>query len=138
MLKIDGIRGNDVYLVGDVELKSGEECFSKVIGDNRLFVRKTNIEGIFQYGSEQLCDDFIGHKKGYIWASRASVMNKAFDIALTEAYYKVEGSLSYTCCSIDFVRFEQMLKEVGYEVQWTPIENTEYDLDYGLKKLSNA
>lgn len=138
MLKIDAVRGNDIYLIGDVKLESGEECFSKELDESRLFVRKTNIEGIFQYGSEQLCEDYMGHGKGYVWASRASVMNKAFDTALIEARYKTESAYSYSCCAIDLVRFEQMLKEAGYEVVWTPIENTEYDLHYSIKPLSNS
>lgn len=115
MLKIDAIRGNNIYLVGDAKLDPKEECLSLVKGDSRLFVRKTSIEGLYQYGSEQLSEDYMGHKKGYIWASRASVMNKVFDLALTEAYYKSEGSYSYQCCAIDLVRYEDLLNEAGYE-----------------------
>ena len=81
MLKIDSIRGNNSYLIGDEKLDPKEECMSLVKGDSRLFVRKTSIEGLYQYGSEQLCEDYMSHKKGYIWASRASVMNKVFDLA---------------------------------------------------------
>ena len=82
MLKIDAIRGNNIYLIGDEKLDPKEECLSLVKGDCRLFVRKTSIEGLYQYDSEQLCEDCMGHKKGYIWARRASVMNKVFDLAL--------------------------------------------------------
>lgn len=140
MLKIDAIRDNTVYLVGDEKLITKDDCLSSITedGDSRLFVKKTNIEGIFHYGSEQLCEYWMGHEKGYVWSSRASVMNKEFDIALIEARYKVEGAISYSCCAIDLVRFEQLLKEARYEVVWTPIENTEYDLHYKLKPLSNS
>lgn len=138
MLKIEAVRDNDIYLVGDIRLEAKEECLSKELDESRLFVRKTNIEGIYQYGSEQLCDEWMGHGKGYVWSSRASVMNKAFDTALIEARYKVEGAISYSCCAVDLVRFEHMLKEAGYEVVWTPIGNTEYDLHYELKPLSNS
>ena len=140
MLKIDAIRDNTVYIIGDEKLITKDEYLSSIIedGDYRLFVRKTNIEGIFLYGSEQLCEYWMGHEKGYVWSSRASVMNKEFDIALIEARYKVESATSYSCCAIDLVIFEQLLKEARYEVMWTPIKNTEYDLQYDLKKLSNA
>lgn len=138
MLKIDAIRGNNIYLVGDEKLESREDCFSLIKGDSRLFVKKTTIEGLYQYGSEQLRDEYMGHGKGYIWASRASVMNKVFDVALTEAYYKAEGSYSYSCCAIDLVRYEQLINEAGYEVIWEPIEDSEWDRDFGLRKLSDC
>lgn len=138
MLKIDAIRGNDVYLVGDEKLDSKEECFSIVKGDNRLFVRKTSIEGLYQYGSELLCEDCWGNKKGYIWASRASVMNKVFNLTLTEAYYKSEGSYSYQCCAIDLDRYESLLNEAGYEFVREPIEDTEWDRDFAIRKLSDC
>ena len=137
MLKIDSIRGNNIYLIGDEKLDPKEECMSLVKGDSRLFVRKTSIEGLYQYGSEQLCEKYMGHKKGYIWASRASVMNKVFDLALTEAYYKSEGSYSYQCCAIDLVRYEGLLNEAGYEFIREPIEDTEWDRHFGIRKLSD-
>lgn len=138
MLKIDAIRGNNIYLIGDEKLESREECFSLIKGDSRLFVRKTSIEGLYQYGSEQLREDYMGHKKGYIWASRASVMNKVFDLALTEAYYKSESSYSYQCCAIDLVRYEDLLNEAGYEFIREPIEDTEWDRDFAIRKLSDC
>ena len=138
MLKIDAIRGNDIYLVGDEKLESLEDCFSLIKGDSRLFVKKTTIEGLYQYCSEQLCDEYMGHGRGYIWASRASVMNKVFDVALTEAYYKADGSYSYSCCAIDLVRYEQLIKEAGYEVIWEPVEDSEWDRDFALRKLADC
>ena len=137
MLKIDAIRGNNIYLIGDEKLDPKEECMSLVKDDSRLFVRKTSIEGLYQYGSEQLCEDYMGHKKGYIWSSRASVMNKVFDLALTEAYYKSEGSYSYQFCAIDLVRYEDLLNEAGYEFIREPIEATEWDRHFGIRKLSD-
>ena len=137
MLKIDSISGNDIYLIGDEKLEPKEECLSLVKGDSRLFVRKTSIEGLYKYGSEQLCEDCMGNKKGYIWSSRASVMNKVFDLALTEAYYKTEGSYSYQCCAIDLVRYEDLLNEAGYEVIWEPVKETEWDRDFAIRKLSD-
>lgn len=134
MVKIDCIRDNAVYLVGDVKLEAGDEYLSKEVRDSRLFVRKTNIEGIFKYGAEQTCDEYMGHGKGYIWSSRASVMNKEFDTALIEAYYKNEGAFSYQCCAIDPVRFEQLLNEAGYEVNWKPIRDDDTDRHYSLRK----
>ena len=138
MLKIDSIRDNNIYLIGDEKLDPKEECLSLVKGDSRLFVRKTSIEGLYQYGSEQLCEYWMGHEKGYVWSSRASVMNKVFDLALAEAYYKSEGSNSYQCCAIDLVRYEDLLNESGYEFIREPIEDTEWDLDFAIRKLSDC
>ena len=139
MLKIDAIRDNTVYIIGDEKLITKDEYLSSIIedGDCRLFVRKTNIEGIFLYGSEQLCEYWMGHEKGYVWSSRASVMNKVFDLALAEAYYKSEGSYSYQCCAIDLVRHEDLLNEAGYEFVREPIEDTEWDRDFAIRKLSD-
>lgn len=138
MLKIDAIRGNNIYLVGDEKLEPREDCFSLIKEDSRLFAKKTTIEGLYQYGSEQLCEDYMGHKKGYIWASRASVMNKVFDLALTEAYYKSEGSYFYQGCAIDLVRYEDLLNEAGYEFIREPIDDTEWDREFAIRKLSDC
>ena len=56
MLKIDAIRDNTVYIVGDEKLITKDEYLSSITedGDCRLFVRKTNIEGIFLYGSDEI------------------------------------------------------------------------------------
>lgn len=136
MLKIDGIQDGycqAVYIIGDEELVSGDDVLSKVSGDSRLFVKKTNIEGIFTYGCEQLADEYFGHSKGYIWASRASVMNGAFDIALIECNYKVAGSPSYRSCAIDVAHLEELLEETEYTINRSPkVEGI--DTDYLLVK----
>ena len=63
-------------------------------------------------------------------------MNKVFDTALTEAYYKTEESHSYSSCAIDLVRYEQLLKEAGYEVIWEPVEDSKCDRSFGIRQLS--
>ena len=136
MLKIDGIRDNNcqaVYIIGDEPLIPEEDVLSTTSGYDRLFVKRTNIEGIFTYGCEQLRDVYLGHYKGYIWASRASVMNKMFDIALFECNYKTKGEVSYRTCAIDLAHLEQLLEDTDYEINWEPIEDGE-DVDYELKK----
>ena len=65
-------------------------------------------------------------------------MNKVFDLALTEAYYKSEGSYSYQFCAIDLVRYEDLLNEAGYEFIREPIEDTEWDRDFAIRKLSDC
>lgn len=136
MLKIDGIQDGicqAVYIIGDTELISGDDVLSKVSGDNRLFVKKTNIEGIFTYGCEQLVEEYYGHSMGYIWASRASVMNGAFDIALIKCNYKVEGSPSYRSCAIDVAHLEELLEETEYTINHNP-KIEDIDTDYLLVK----
>lgn len=136
MLKINSISRDNIYIDGDVELKVGEVVLSKDISTETLFVRKTNIEGIFTYGCRNNVEDRVWDKPaGYVWASRASVMNKAFDIALMDVYYKKEGSYTYMCASIDLAHLEALLVDTEYEIDWEPCIKDE-DVIYKLKKKS--
>lgn len=47
------------------------------------FVESTSEPGVYSYGAKQLQDGFF-HSAGYVWSSRCSVMNKLFDIRITE------------------------------------------------------
>ncbi len=133
-MRIDGIRHGTVYIIGEEDLKSNKRCLTKEDSEGILFIANTNIEGIFFYGYEQKKSDYFGHGPGYIWSSRASVMNANFDVALIEACYKKEGS-SYCCCSIDLARLEPLLKDTEYEIDWTPYPSEDgTDVHYKLKK----
>lgn len=140
MLRIDGIQDKNcqaIYIIGKEPLVAGEDVHSRVSGDSRLFVKKTNIEGIFTYGAEQQCDSCFGGRKGHIWSSRASVMNHKFGCALVECNYKVEGDVLYTTCAIDLAHLEHLLEETDYTIDWNPhVENidTHYKL---IKKSTN-
>ena len=65
--------------------------------------------------------DSWDHKKGYVWSSRPSVMNKVFDTKLIYAYYKAKDSVSYCCCAIDIEHLKELLEGTDYEVRETPI-----------------
>ena len=136
-MKVDCIRSGDIYLSGEEELKIGQKVLTKEIKDGELFICKTSIDGIFTYGYMQTEGDQIyGHGPGYIWASRASVMNANFDVALVEAFYRSEGSYSYQSCSIDLAHLEELLEDTEYEIDWTPYIFDNGDVKYKLKLKS--
>ena len=120
MLHFEGCSQGVIYITGDDDINYYEEICSTIIDDERLFVKKTNIDGIYTYGCEQLVDSW-DHKKGYVWSSRPSVMNKVFDTKLIYAYYKAKDSVSYCCCAIDIEHLKELLEGTDYEVRETPI-----------------
>ncbi len=138
MLRVNFIKDNCIYLTGDKHLRSNTKCLSKTQGDCTLFIKNTNVEGLFFYGAEQNVDCRGGHEKGYIWTSRASVMNKAFDIALIEAAYKEEDNptICWTSCAIDLAHLEGLLQDTEYSIDWTPYVEGEADISYYVKKKS--
>lgn len=101
--------------------------------DGIAFIRLANIDGFATYGLEQTRDDYYGHGPGYIWASRATVMNKVFDVALIDALYMQEGGSLYTSCAIDLVHVKEFLEGTEYEVNEQP-EVTDSDIYYWIRK----
>lgn len=137
---LDSVDKNRLNILGDIPLEQQEIVLEKIIYDDadrpesKLFLRKTNIEGIYTYGCEQLLPSHFGHEAGYIWASRPSVMNKAFDVCLYEAGYTNDSSRCFKSCAIDLVQFAEILKEYGYEIDFeNPLEE-EIDRSYKLIK----
>lgn len=141
MLKIDSIRGNDFYIIGDETLVVGDVVLSKNTEDDEsnLFVKKTNIEGIFTYGATQLNDGTF-HGKGYVWSSRCGVMNKAFDVALVECLYKKEGDYSYRCCAIDVAHLTELIENMeeysSCDIYFKPKEKWDTDICYELVSVA--
>ena len=141
-MKFNGMVNGKICIEGAEALVSSEMAMSRISceGDEEYFIKKTNIEGIFTYGIKTLKPDTVWDKPaGYIWASRPSVMNKIFDTCLYECYYRKEGTQTYTCCAIDLVRYEQFLKENGYEVDfngYSPYSDDE-DLAFKVSKITN-
>lgn len=121
------------YIIGEEDLKTGEVVLEKEVEDGTYFVRKTNIEGIFKYGFRQNKEDYMGNPAGYVWSSRAGVMNKEFDVALVEVCYKKEGSPSYTSCSMDLAHLEPLLEGTDYKIDWASREN-DTDVVYKIIK----
>ena len=136
MLKIEAIRPNgNIYIIGQTDLKS-EGILHQTPSNNDaslVFIERTNVPGIFKYGVKQLFDDGE-HGPGYIWHSRASVMNQYFGCALIDIYYKKEGSLSYQTCSIDLAHLEPLLEGTEYIIDWMPYEVTDTDVKYRVIK----
>ena len=135
-LKIDCVERGTVYLTGSEDLFSEEISNKKQLEDGYIFVRKTNIPGIFTYGLCQTRNEYYGHGPGYIWASRASVMNKELDCCFYEACYRKEGTITYRTCAVDLVRLEDFLKEAGYEVDFTPIVS-DTDVNFRVKEIKS-
>ena len=136
MLKIDCIRPNgDIYVVGDVDIEPQGIAHKCMLQDEEslVFVEYTNIEGIFKYGVKQLYNS-RDHGYGYIWHSRASVMNKYFGCAMIDIYYRKEGTLPYYTCAIDLAHLEPLLEDTEYCIDWVPCESSEVDITYRIIK----
>lgn len=135
MLKIDEIRNGTIWLSGDQPLTVGARTNEKDLDqDGILFIRKTSIDGIYTYGCEQVRTSYFGHGPGYIWSSRASVMNAAFSTVLYEAAYRQENR-GYVSCAVDLVRIEGLLNEFGYNVDFTPhVSDDKVDCHFYIKK----
>lgn len=97
------------------------------------FIRGANLDGFFQYGIEQTAQDDMGHGPGYIWASRASVMNKVFDVALVDVLYKTDDSKFYGSCAIDVAHLREFLSNTAYMVDENGQASDE-DLCYEIVK----
>lgn len=130
MLKIRSISNGNVYLEGDVNVMNNEVIHSKEDNEGTLFVKNTNIEGIFNYGYKTKFADPVWDKPaGYVWSSRASVMNKTFGLKLLDVTY------NYCSVAIDLAHLEALLVDTEYEIDWEPLIKDE-DVVYKLKKKS--
>lgn len=138
MLKFDGIHHGEIFLTGDENYSRGEVIHSKIVDGEEVFVRATSIEGIFTYGCKNLKPDIYGHGVGYVWSSRAAVMNKEFDLKLIECCYVKENSHEYRSCSIDLDHLYSLLEGTEYEIDWKPYREDDSDRAYRIvKKQSN-
>lgn len=100
MLKVVNVTAK-IYIESDIPPVKNEEVIhskiyvhSKIYDHNlyELFVQKTNIEGVYTYGSKQLFDSAT-HGAGYIWSSRASVINGQFNMQIEDVV--LNGSYMY-------------------------------------------
>ena len=89
MLKIIDVINQIPIIESDetIEIINGVEGIKaeKFIKNNnyRLFARKTNIENLYKYGSQQLISGG-GHGIGYVWQSRCSLINGQLNLNLSE------------------------------------------------------
>lgn len=134
MLKFECIRANNVYLVGDEQLVSNKIIHVNYLDDEEIFVKDTNIKGIYTYGCKTLTSDYFGHPPGYIWSSRASVMNKQFNLSLVDVYYKNMGSTSYCICAIDVDYLCELIRETG-KTSHVSITYTDEDTKYIVEAI---
>lgn len=134
-MNIEYIKNSTIYLSGDECLTSGERLLVDETSEGILFLSKTNVDGLYHYGYQQKEEDYHGHGPGYIWSSRASVLNATFGAKLMEAYYRPASSISYCCCAIDLSHLEPLLEGTDYEIDWTPHKSENgIDVHYYLKR----
>ena len=134
-MKFDFMSYNDPYFVGEDDLTPGEIILETEADNGTYFVRKSNIDGIFTYGFKQNEADYHGNPVGYIWSSRAGVMNKLFGTTLIEVVYKKQTSCCPKACAMDARCLEKLLEGTEYMVDFTPHE-TATDIRYRVLKRS--
>lgn len=130
MLKLDYVGySNKPYLSGVDKLIVGEKILQKEVHEGTLWIKSTNIEGIFEYG--------LTDETGYTWTSRTGVLNKEFDVALIECCYRHDDR-SYRCCAIDFAHLDEILRDSEYKLDPIPeLCFEDKEPYYKLRKISN-
>lgn len=135
-IKFAGMINGCPAFIGTQALEfNNERAIEKRLDNNEgiAFIKLANLEGFATYGVEQTREYEWGHGPGYIWSSRATVMNRVFDVALVDALYKTENSSTYRCCAIDLVHLMELLEGTEYEVSSEP-RATDEDVHYDVKK----
>ena len=136
VIKFQGMVNGCPAFVGTKKLEfSPERAVEKRLDNNEgiAFIQLANMEGFATYGIEQTREYDYGHGPGYIWASRATEMNKVFDVALVDILYKTENSSLYSSCAVDIVRLQEFLDGTEYEVDVEP-RVTADDIHYIVRK----
>ena len=77
----------------------------------------------------------MGNPAGYVWSSRAGVMNKEFDVALIEVVYSKNNSHCPMACSMDLAHLKPLLEGTDYKIDWAPREDNT-DVVYRIVKRS--
>lgn len=79
-----GFRNLDVRLNSDN--LSSEVVYEgqQILEDGDILFYKEYADSTYTYGLIQSRDNYHGHDKGYIWSSRASVINKVFNLNLVD------------------------------------------------------
>ena len=137
MITIDRIENGTIYITGDEKLEYLERVQEKQCETGKLFIARTSIDGIYTYGLEQTLGYYFGHGPGYIWSSRASVINSQLDTVLHEAAYR-QGDRCYCSCAVDLVRFEGILKAHGYKIDLSDpkVSSDGVDIHYNIERIS--
>lgn len=134
MMKFELLKDKKIYLTCDENIESKNIIHVKYIDNGELFVKNTNIEDVFTYGFKTLAPDHWGHPAGYIWTSRASVMNKIFNLSLVDVYCKFKDNYHYTTCAITIDKLNQLLAEANQKVNII-ITHTDEDIAYTVEAI---
>lgn len=115
MLTFTGLQRGVPCIEGDKQITNSNRIHTREDEDGILFMSSTNVPGIYKYGYETKKDDRIwGHIAGYIWSSRASVINYNFKVKLLECYYRERGTQTYSCAAIDQETLESLIDADKY------------------------
>lgn len=118
-IRFNGMVNGCPAFIGTQPLQFNKErAMEQRLGNNEgiAFIRPANLDGFATYGIEQTRGHECGHGAGYIWSSRATVMNKVFDVALVDVLYKTENSNLYSSCAIDVAHLVELLEGTEYQV----------------------
>ncbi len=123
---VDFHYGRTPCIEGDDKLEVKDRIKESEDEEGILFLQETNQPGIYRYGYQTKKDDPIwNHKAGYIWSSRASVMNANFNTRLAECNYRQRGTQTYTSCAIDVDTLESILDTDKYIIVRSEYKNCE-------------
>lgn len=80
--------GKKIQIKGDIDIRPITRIMERDT-DNKhtLFIRNTNIDGFYDFGLQAHEADYWGNPAGYVWSSRAGVVNKVFGVKLVDVYY---------------------------------------------------
>lgn len=135
-IRFNGMVNGCPAFVGTEKLEFNKERAIETRLDNNegiAFIRLANLDGFATYGIEQTKEYNFGHRPGYIWSSRASAMNKIFDVALIDILYRTENTNTYSCCAIDLVHLMELLEGTEYWVN-PEFRVSDEDIYYDVKK----
>ena len=127
-----------IIVTGKKEHERGDIVHSVVIGKEEFYLRATDDSNFFTYGCKQLAYDPVwGHPAGYIWSSRASVMNKLFGTKLIDITYWIEGTYKcYGCIAVTVDFLNELLKNTEYVVDIENPSVSDEDIVYNVVKKS--
>lgn len=125
------IHNGNVILYGTEKFIAGQVVQTCVDDDEELFLSNSNFDNVFVYGCKQLKDSW-DHKAGYVWSSRASVMNKTFGTQLVDVLYQQEGSYLLRGFAIDASVLNTLLEGTGYHIDLDNPVVEKFDIIYKL------
>ena len=86
------------------------ETHKKTVSGYVAFLNKYE-EGSYSFGLIQGDYEYQGHSRGYIWSSRASIMNQIFGVHIIEACVRLPGDRTYFKRAFDIDKLREILPD---------------------------